>query len=114
MRLSSGVMLASHVSRCPRQAIASFDTGLALQVYLKAGLPRLRPFPAAVKGWLQQVAATTDFQYALMNMLFLPQRPLVLVRALSPHSSAAAVLQSAAASGRRSRTQDFKPTCGST
>ncbi|KAK9821054.1 hypothetical protein WJX74_006530 [Apatococcus lobatus] len=51
----------------------------AYKVYLKAGLPRLRPFPAAIKGYLQQVAATTDFQYALMNVLFLPQRPMMLV-----------------------------------
>ncbi|KAK9857999.1 hypothetical protein WJX84_008277 [Apatococcus fuscideae] len=51
----------------------------AYKVYLKSGLPRLRPFPAAIKGYMQQVAATTDFQYALMNMLFLPQRPMMLV-----------------------------------
>jgi hypothetical protein len=50
------------------------------QVYLKRGLPRLQPFPHALKDWAMPAAATTDFQYLLLSLLFLQTRPIVLVR----------------------------------
>lgn len=60
----------------------------ALQVIIKQGVPRLRPFPGALKQWVLPASASTDFQYLLLCMLFLQARPMALVRpALSPLAS---------------------------
>ena len=51
------------------------------QVYLKFGLPKIRPFPAAIKTWMQNAGLTTDFQYTVLAALFInAPRPTVLVR----------------------------------
>ena len=53
----------------------------APQVYLKRGLPRLRPFSlAALREWGAPLSATSDFQYLLYSLLLLQCRPLALVR----------------------------------
>lgn len=49
------------------------------QVYLRRGVPRLRPFPAALKQWAQPVTTSHDFQYAMLSLLFLGARPIALV-----------------------------------
>ena len=51
------------------------------QVYLKYGLPKFKPFPGAIKAWLQPAAAGSDFQYLVLSSLFLnAPRPMLLVR----------------------------------
>ena len=51
-----------------------------MQVYVKQGLPRLRPFSlAALREWAAPMTATTDFQYLLYSLLFLQSKPLALV-----------------------------------
>jgi hypothetical protein len=46
------------------------------KVYLKAGFPRLKPFPAAPQQWLARVGMSTDFMYAFLSLMFMPQRPI--------------------------------------
>ena len=58
-----------------------------LQVYLKHGVPRVRPFPAALKQWAQPVTSSHDFQYAMLSLLFLGSKPIALVCYASIHIS---------------------------
>ncbi|KAK9806982.1 hypothetical protein WJX72_009425 [[Myrmecia] bisecta] len=51
----------------------------AYKVFLKAGAPPLRPFPAGIKNWVARVTPSTDFQYLLMTLMFLTARPITLV-----------------------------------
>ena len=54
---------------------------LRAQVYLKRGLPRLRPFSlAALRDWGAPLAGTSDFQYLLYSLLLQQSKPLALVR----------------------------------
>ena len=46
---------------------------------IKQGVPKLRPFPAALKQWVLPASASTDFQYLLLSVLFLQARPMALV-----------------------------------
>ena len=63
-------------------------TDESLQVYLKYGLPKLRPFPGAIKAWVQPASAASDFQYLILAALFInAPRPMFSVRALS-HAAA--------------------------
>ena len=52
------------------------------QVVIKHGLPRFRPFPAALKQWVMPASASTDFQYLLLSVLFLQARPMALASLL--------------------------------
>ena len=45
---------------------------------IKHGVPRFRPFPAALKQWALPATASTDFQYLLLSVLFLQARPMAL------------------------------------
>ncbi|KAK9809760.1 hypothetical protein WJX73_003583 [Symbiochloris irregularis] len=49
------------------------------RVYLKHGLPKLRPFPAALKQWAQPVTTSHDFQYTMLSLLFIGSKPIALV-----------------------------------
>lgn len=51
-----------------------------MQVYLRYGAPRIWPFSwQAVKAWAVPATASTDFQYAIIAMVFIPAKPIVLV-----------------------------------
>ena len=60
------------------QLDGSYPLCAALQVIIKHGLPRFRPFPAALKQWVMPASASTDFQYLLLSVLFLQARPMAL------------------------------------
>lgn len=46
-------------------------TPTALQLYLRFGLPTLRPFPAAIQPWIQQAAQSTEFFHVMLAPLML-------------------------------------------
>ena len=51
-----------------------------MQVYLKHGFPQLWPFSfAAIKQYMVPVSAMTDFQYALLSIVFLTAKPILLI-----------------------------------
>ena len=71
-----------------RGSLGRITTDESLQVYLKYGLPKLRPFPGAIKAWVQPASAASDFQYLILAALFInAPRPMFLVRTLS-HAAA--------------------------
>ena len=66
-------------------------------MYLKFGLPTVRPFSAAlasIKDWMQRAGTATDFHYLILSALFATApRPIALVRALTLRQCRSAVVQ---------------------
>lgn len=40
-----------------------------LQVYLRHGLPPLRPFPAAIAPWMRRVAGSTEMWHLMLSSM---------------------------------------------
>lgn len=72
--LSSGISRAAYL-----QFLLVAIVSYLLKVVLRFGVPSLKPFPAAIKSWLMQASATTDFQYAILCAPFVGARPVTLV-----------------------------------
>lgn len=54
---------------------------MCAKVSQRYGLPRVWPFKLdAVTAWLKSASASTDFQYVMLALVFIPGRPLLLVR----------------------------------
>jgi len=50
------------------------------KVYLRYGAPQVWPFSLqSIKTWMVPVTASTDFQYALISMVFLSSKPIILI-----------------------------------